>query len=332
MKIYVPKYYKNFKCIADRCRHSCCIDWEIDIDKKTYEKYMALDTDFGKDLIGNIESCGEDRYFKLSECGRCPNLDERGLCKIILTLGEEYLSDICRLHPRFFNDVGERREVGLGLVCEEAVKIILDDCEPFELALEEETSETSELPEFNPIPKRDALLALIGERGKSLSQKLSAIEDEYLVSVDIHTEKEWLGILSELEILDPEWKNILKNSVSGQESDVSRFDVYFERFLTYLIFRHVTQAVSYDNFRARVGFVSLSVKLVRYILARESNLTKERIFDIIRLYSSEIEYSEDNTADLIFEFEAGLAHLGATENDKKDEKTQKTINEPKIIV
>ena len=25
MKLFAPKYYKNFVCIADRCRHSCCI-------------------------------------------------------------------------------------------------------------------------------------------------------------------------------------------------------------------------------------------------------------------------------------------------------------------
>ena len=32
MQIIVPDYYKEFSCIADHCRHSCCIGWEIDID------------------------------------------------------------------------------------------------------------------------------------------------------------------------------------------------------------------------------------------------------------------------------------------------------------
>ena len=26
IKLYAPKYYKNFKCIADKCEHSCCIE------------------------------------------------------------------------------------------------------------------------------------------------------------------------------------------------------------------------------------------------------------------------------------------------------------------
>ena len=32
MKIIAPNYYPAFRCIADKCRHSCCIGWEIDID------------------------------------------------------------------------------------------------------------------------------------------------------------------------------------------------------------------------------------------------------------------------------------------------------------
>ena len=39
MKLYAPTYYKNFKCIADACEHSCCIGWEIDIDPEALEKY-----------------------------------------------------------------------------------------------------------------------------------------------------------------------------------------------------------------------------------------------------------------------------------------------------
>ena len=30
-----PDYYPLFHCIADRCRHNCCIGWEIDIDSRT---------------------------------------------------------------------------------------------------------------------------------------------------------------------------------------------------------------------------------------------------------------------------------------------------------
>ena len=32
MKVVVPNYYNQFKCIAEKCHHNCCIGWEIDID------------------------------------------------------------------------------------------------------------------------------------------------------------------------------------------------------------------------------------------------------------------------------------------------------------
>ena len=42
MKLFAPKYYTEFSCIADRCRHSCCIGWEIDIDADTAEKQLKV--------------------------------------------------------------------------------------------------------------------------------------------------------------------------------------------------------------------------------------------------------------------------------------------------
>ena len=42
IKLFAPEYYNEFKCIADRCTHSCCIGWEIDVDGDTVEKYESL--------------------------------------------------------------------------------------------------------------------------------------------------------------------------------------------------------------------------------------------------------------------------------------------------
>ena len=42
MKLYAPRYYLQFKCIADACRHSCCVGWEIDVDGETMKKYSLL--------------------------------------------------------------------------------------------------------------------------------------------------------------------------------------------------------------------------------------------------------------------------------------------------
>ena len=56
MKIVVPDYYKDFKCLAGDCKHSCCIGWEIDIDADTLEYYKSVDGEFGERLKNNISS------------------------------------------------------------------------------------------------------------------------------------------------------------------------------------------------------------------------------------------------------------------------------------
>ena len=35
----VPDYFEKFKCIGGVCSDSCCIGWDIDIDKKSFRQY-----------------------------------------------------------------------------------------------------------------------------------------------------------------------------------------------------------------------------------------------------------------------------------------------------
>ena len=115
MKLFAPKYYKNFTCIADKCTHSCCVGWEIDIDQGTLEKYETLSHSYGKIIRDSIDY-EETPHFRLCEKERCPHLDEKGLCNIISCLGEGYLCEICAEHPRFYNDTLKGKEVGLDLM------------------------------------------------------------------------------------------------------------------------------------------------------------------------------------------------------------------------
>ena len=121
MKIRVPDYFLDFKCIADRCTDSCCEGWEIDIDKVTLEKYRHLDAPIGAE----IREKTSHGCFPLQENGRCAFLDSRGLCRIISAVGDRYLCDICREHPRYYGVGRYGIEGGLGLGCEEAARMIL---------------------------------------------------------------------------------------------------------------------------------------------------------------------------------------------------------------
>ena len=125
MKIVVPNYYKEFQCIASACRHSCCIGWEIDIDSATYSYYGSIGGDIGERLKECTAVNDGQAHFILDKNERCPFLNCNGLCDIITECGEESLCDICADHPRFRNFFSDRTEIGLGLCCEAAAKLIL---------------------------------------------------------------------------------------------------------------------------------------------------------------------------------------------------------------
>ena len=78
MNLVMPDYFEQFNCIADRCKHNCCIGWEIDIDDDTLEKYACVSGELGHRLKTNI-SLDENAHFVLSN-ERCPFLNECGLC------------------------------------------------------------------------------------------------------------------------------------------------------------------------------------------------------------------------------------------------------------
>ena len=124
MNLYVPEYYPAFRCIASRCRHTCCAGWEIDIDAESLDRYARLSGDFGDRVRGCVSREGEP-HFILTEDERCPLLTRDNLCDLILHEGESALCQICRDHPRFRNFFSGRVEMGLGLACEEAARVIL---------------------------------------------------------------------------------------------------------------------------------------------------------------------------------------------------------------
>lgn len=137
MKTYAPAFYKDFHCTADRCRHTCCAGWDVDIDEESLHKYKAMTGEFA----GRLNECidfGKDPHFILTPEERCPLLNENNLCELILHEGEEALCQICRDHPRFRNYWADRIEVGLGMACEEAARLILSQKEPIRLVVIEE--------------------------------------------------------------------------------------------------------------------------------------------------------------------------------------------------
>ena len=74
-----PDYYPQFSCIADHCRHNCCIGWEIDVDEDTLASYRRIGGEMGKRLRASISEDGDAPHFLLGAHERCPFLNERNL-------------------------------------------------------------------------------------------------------------------------------------------------------------------------------------------------------------------------------------------------------------
>lgn len=301
MSLYAPAYYSSFKCIAQKCRHSCCVDWEIDVDVCTLEKYINLNLTKDQAILPHIDVSGEGATIALSDDGRCPFLTDLGLCRIISEYGDEFISEICREHPRFYHTVNGRREVGLGLVCEEACRIVMESCGYDEFYEIEGGSGSGDVTDFDPLSHREKIYSILSDTAIPYRERILKIEREYSVSSDINSSEMWQAVFEGLELLNDEDKGIF-SAIACKRRENDGFDKYLERALAYFVFRHVSVAKDMNSLRARLGFCLLSER----ILASYPLVSKDELFSLARAYSEEIEYSEENTAALIFEFECAL--------------------------
>ncbi|MGL4654598.1 MAG: flagellin lysine-N-methylase [Sarcina sp.] len=117
--------YNNFKCITDKCKHTCCSGWQVDIDNKTYEKYRG--SVYFKDSMDlRFTSKDEANFFmKLNDDRDCSFLQEDKLCEIHANHGEEFLCNTCRVYPRGVNVIGDRAERHLFSSCHAMIDMFL---------------------------------------------------------------------------------------------------------------------------------------------------------------------------------------------------------------
>lgn len=293
MKLYAPAYYKNFKCIADKCTHSCCIGWEIDIDENTVQKYMRLSGGYGEVIKSSISTDGVP-HFKLGKGDRCPHLNERGLCEIILNVGEAHLCDICREHPRYYNFTNVA-EVGVGASCIEAARVILSSSD---YAVTEEIGEVdayADVTEFDGRAERAEIYKILQDPSSDYKARLGKIYRKY--SISINEDNEWLDIINSLEYLDADHKRLFMSYSSKLRPDGK--DEYLERFLAYLIYRHCTEAFNENDFCDRLTFCLFCERLLASLICSEGAKTLDEFAALSSIISEEIEYSDENTQALM---------------------------------
>ncbi len=278
MKEVFPNYYEKFTCIADRCKHSCCIGWEIDIDEDTMELYRSLEGELAERIRNSIS--GEVPHFVLQDGERCPFLNQNGLCDIISTLGDGAICDICYLHPRFSNFYEGFTETGLGLCCEEAARIILTEQEPFYIQI----PETIKKDDF--LREREEVFAILQNRSLTIFERFKMLAERYGLCFEFSNEELYSFYMS-LERLDQSWDRELDKLRVARGTEIffrNDLQIFFEQLACYFTFRH---------FQSGVHFILLSCWVLGAICSSCESF--EEMLDIARMYSSEIEYCEENT-------------------------------------
>ena len=278
--------YSEFKCKADKCNHSCCKGWEIDIDEDTLGYYKSLDSELGNEIRQNIHE-GEDTFFKLTDDKRCPFLKDSGLCKIIEELGEDGLCDICRLHPRFFEDINDYSLAGVGLSCEKASELLFE-----KHSLNFIICDSEKTIDFQNLLK---LLGIdISQDYLNLTNKLP----EYLNEDKI---EELLDIFYITEPIDSNWKNevlLIKRNYPDYLNNLDeQFIKKFELIYQYILFRQLELTLDYGVKK----IVDYAIYSIIFIMLYANSFHDD--IEAVRRWSEQIEYNEDNIDIILSEIE-----------------------------
>ena len=307
MKEYVLSYYPNFKCIAGDCKHTCCAGWEMNIDRETLSEYKAKRQDYTA-LESGIDF--KKSKFKADKSGRCAFLNDKNLCEIIINLGEQSLCQVCRDHPRFRSFFDDRIELGLGFCCETATKMILSfdgKIEPV-LVCDDNKENPLNFNHKNILEFREKALAILQDRSVGIDDRINQVLT--LCKADFK-EKDFSKLIKlflSFERLDKGWAKRIKMLKKTPFSTLTDKEICAEQFLVNGIYRHLYNAEDTVSVRA----ITLSLVLSLFVIiniAKNEQKTKENLVDIVRAFSAEVEYSQNNL-DKLFNFAYKFIKIG----------------------
>src|SRR5437660_8768841 len=95
-----PQYAKSFHCLGSQCEADCCKNWEIAVDRASYERYQrhpALRPHMQEYFALLTEGVTERRHalIKLTASSVCPFLSKDRLCTLQQQYGQDFLPEAC---------------------------------------------------------------------------------------------------------------------------------------------------------------------------------------------------------------------------------------------
>ena len=305
MQEFILNYYPFFKCIAGECQHTCCAGWKMCIDEQSLVAYKNDTSAFYKVLKKGINF--RKSSFKADRKGRCAFLNDKGLCEIIINLGEQSLCQVCRDHPRFKSFFNDRVETGLGFCCEAAAKMILSFEDQITLISikNDGNQQENDFNQKNILAFREKALSILQNRNAPIDDRIDNLLNECKAGF---LEKDFAKVIKRflnLERLNKTWtkrlKRISKNFTKTTDANLS---LYAEQFLVNSVYRHLSDAEDTMSVRARTIAQVFSWWIIKSIIESEKDEKQELLSltaDVVREFSAEVEYSQNNL-DKLFDF------------------------------
>ena len=232
MKIRVPEYFKDFKCIASKCEDTCCAGWGIVIDDVTYDRYKNVQGKFGERLRSEIVHEAGENIFVLKG-NNCPFLNKEKTCDIYINIGEENLCYTCQQYPRYTEEFGSLREIGISLSCPEAARIMLNNDKKVTFELSENEEVVSSYNDINA--------QLFIELLQSRNIVMDMLQDRY---IDLR-KRVALALLFVDEIQEKIDESEIKEIKSVREKYSDKF--FLEELLEKLEEYKDNEGIKYDN-------------------------------------------------------------------------------------
>ena len=247
MKIRVPEYFKDFKCIASKCEDTCCAGWGIVIDDATYDRYKNVQGEFGDRLRSEIVHEAGENIFVLKG-NNCPFLNEEKTCDIYINIGEENLCYTCQQYPRYTEEFGSLREIGISLSCPEAARIMLNNSKKVEFELSENNEVVSSYNDINAqlfielLQSRKIIMDIIQDRTIDLRKRAALA----LLFVDEIQEKIGESEIKEIKSVREKYldKGFLQELINELEeykdNEGAKYDNMHEYFKVFKDLKHIT--------------------------------------------------------------------------------------------
>lgn len=341
-----PHYYDKFKCIAADCQDTCCAGWQIVIDETSIEAYGQYAGSYKQTLHKGIN--WKEEVFRQDKQRRCAFLRDDLLCDMYACMGEGALCKTCKEYPRHTEEYENLREVTLSLSCPTAARLILANEDKVSFYSvedkEDETFDDFDYFLFSTLEDMRAdIVSILQDRGKSIRQRVSkililgaaaqrhydegdlidyqelSIEDELGDIDEYELLKDQFSWLYELEVLNPQWVQLLTESEEllfdggatsfaynndrfieyMNRADLPQLEVLLEQLLVYFITTYFLGAVYDENIVGKVDSAVAHVTMIYLLmlarwLKNEEYLDMEDIVEVSYRYSREIEHSDEN--------------------------------------